>query len=353
MTPLGDNGGFLAAEMLIQEQSVEIRVLARQGMSIKAIARELSVSRNTVRKYLRGEGPPRYSARAPRPTKLDAYKSYLQERIEAASPHWIPATVLLREIQARGYAGGISQLRSYLAAFKHQPEAPLIRFETPPGKQMQVDFTTIRRGRSPLKAFVATLGYSRASFVHFSEREDSAAWLAGLEAAFAYFGGVAQQALFDNAGAIISERNAYGEGQHRWHPALADLAERYGFVPKVCRPYRAQTKGKVERFNGYLKGSFITPLAATLKQAGLVLDVATANAHIGPWMEAVAHQRIHATTGEKPAVRLAEERLALLPLPTSVALPAPAPSLREGHTLPHESLQHPLSVYDQLLEVRA
>lgn len=340
--------------MLDQEQSVEIRVMARQGYSIKAIARELDLSRNTVRKYMRAQSAlPRYTPRSSRAIKLDPYKAYLQDRIDAARPRWIPATVLLREIRERGYTGGISQLRAYLAPFKHAPEAPLVRFETPPGKQVQVDFTTIRCGRSPLKALVATLGYSRATFVRFSAREDSPAWLTGLREAFRYFGGVTEDALFDNASPIISERNAYGDGRHRWHPGLAELAEEYGFRPKVCRPYRAQTKGKVERFNGYLKGSFITPLAATLKAAGLALDVEAANAHIGPWLDEVAHQRMHGTTGVQPAVLLAEERHALRPLPVDKTAPAPAPSLRAGQVLPHESFQHPLSVYEQLLEVSA
>ena len=157
----------------------------------------------------------------------------------------------------------------------------------------------------------------------------------------------------NNASAIIGERDAYGAGAQRWQPALAALAETYGFRPRVCRPYRAQTKGKVERFNGYHKGSFVTPLAATLKMAGRTLDVATANAHIGRWCAEVAHQRIHGTTGDKPAVRLAGERHALRPLPADTAVPAavvPAPS---GRVLPHESLQHPLSVYQALLEVSA
>ena len=87
------------------------------------------------------------------------------------------------------------------------------------------------------------------------------------------FGGVPRHVLFDNAKTIVVERDAYGEGQHRWHRGLLALAEEYGFGLKLCRPYRAKTKGKVERFNGYLKGSFLVPLAATLKSAGLKLDV--------------------------------------------------------------------------------
>ncbi|SOS30549.1 transposase (plasmid) [Pseudomonas syringae pv. avii] len=162
--------------MLTQEQSVEIKVLARQGHGIKFIARELGISRNTVRKYLRkARSLPSDKVRPARPCKIDPFKDYLHERIEAARPHWIPATVLLREITALGYSGGVSRLKAYIRPFKRKAEEPVVRFETLPGKQIQVDFTTIRRGRQPLKAFVATLGFSRASFVRFSERENRAA----------------------------------------------------------------------------------------------------------------------------------------------------------------------------------
>jgi hypothetical protein len=147
------------------------------------------------------------------------------------------------------------------------------------------------------------------------------------------------------------ERDAYGEGRHRWNAKLLATAQDYGFIARACRPYRARTKGKVERFNGYLKGSFITPLAATLNQAGLRLDVATANAHIGPWLELIAHQRIHGTTGVKPQIRLDQERFELAPLPSQ---PQPVVQQRPISTrpVPTESLQHPLSVYDRLLETR-
>ena len=119
--------------MLVAEEAVEIRVLSKQGKSIRDIARLLKVSRNTVRRYVRGEGLPRYERRA-RPSKLDDYKQYIAERVRAAAPEWIPATVLLRELRALGYAGGVSILKDHLATLKPvaRPE-PLIRFETEPG----------------------------------------------------------------------------------------------------------------------------------------------------------------------------------------------------------------------------
>jgi transposase len=169
--------------MLTQEQAVEVRVLKRQGKSIRAIARELGLSRVTVRRYLREPGARRYGPREPRPTKLDPHVEYVLSRVEAARPKWIPATVLLREICERGYAGGISQLKAYLAPLKRGEPEPLVRFETEPGEQMQADFTHIRRGRDPLLAFVATLGYSRSSFVRFTLAEDAATLCACLREA--------------------------------------------------------------------------------------------------------------------------------------------------------------------------
>ena len=97
--------------MLTQEQAVEIRVLRRRGLGIRAIARELGCSRTTVKRYLCDEAAARYGPRQPRPTKLDAHKAYLLGRIDAARPRWIPAVVLLREVRERGYTGGIAQLR--------------------------------------------------------------------------------------------------------------------------------------------------------------------------------------------------------------------------------------------------
>jgi transposase len=129
--------------MLTQEQAVEIRVMARRGERLRAIAPQVGCSRNTVRRYLRDEEARRYSAREPRPCKLDEYKGYLDARIAQARPRWIPATVLLRETREQGYNGGITQLRDWLLPMKQGEPDPVVRFETPPGQQMQAD--TLRR----------------------------------------------------------------------------------------------------------------------------------------------------------------------------------------------------------------
>jgi transposase len=214
---------------------------------------------------------------------------------------------------------------------------------------MQADFTYIRRGREPLLALVATMGYSRATFVKFTTGEDASTLCAGLCEAFNYFGGVPEHVLFDNTKAVVIERDAYAPGLHRWNTELNELAQACGFTPRLCRPYRAKTKGKVERFNAYLKGSFVVPLAATLKASGLQLDLNVANSHVRRWLDEVANARVHATTKAVPAQRLAEERAVMLPAP---ALKAPKP-IKQRVTMPMESLQHPLAVYDELLQVFA
>src|SRR5271154_6176716 len=245
--------------MLVAEEAVEIRVLRRQGKSIRKIARMLDVSRNTVRRYLRVEGPPRYTREA-RPIKLDAFKRYIAERVKAAAPDWIPATVLLRELRALGYSGGYSILKDHLATLRPlaKPE-PLIRFETDPGRQMQVDFATIRRGRDRLSVFIATLGWSRASYVEFVTDERLETLLGCHERAFYFFGGVSHEVLYDNMRTVVSDRDLYGPGLHRYNRTLLDFAHHQGFVPRLCMPYRPKTKGKVERFIRYLRASFYVP----------------------------------------------------------------------------------------------
>jgi transposase len=338
--------------MLQLEGYVEIQVLRRQGKSIRAISAELGVARNTVRKYLRAERRPRSRPRPARASKLDAFRAYLQERVRQAHPQWIPASVLEREIRERGYSGKGAILRAYMSTLKPRaPEDPVVRFETAPGEQVQVDWGEFRQGREPLCAFVATLGYSRYAFVEFVTDQSIQTLLRCHAHAFEWFEGVPQRVLYDNMKTVILSRHTYGPGLHRFQPAFLDFAHHHGFLPQVCRPYRAKTKGKVERFIRYLRYSFYVPLLSRLRAAGLALDAQTANTEVRSWLHQVANARVHATTQAVPQIRWLAEREQLLPLPP----PYPA-RLTESSAAPLATwrtvppLQHPLSVYDALLQ---
>jgi transposase len=336
--------------MLQKELQVEIQVLHQQGKGIRAIAREMGVARNTIRAILEGKSDGQYGPRQPRPTKIDAHKDYLQERLEAAGKIRLPAKVLLREIRAKGYAGGITRLKEYLREIRPAPpDEPVVRFETEPGRQLQIDFVVFRRGELPLRAFTAELGFSRYSYVEFTGNESGVTLVACLERALHYFGGVPLHVLCDNPKTIIIERNAYGEGLHRYQKAWLDFVKHYGLRVKLCAPYRAQTKGKVERFHRYLRESFFNPLQAA--QTDLV-DVALANREVRPWLDEVANCRLHATLKERPVDRLALERQSLRPLPLPYGgrqLVTPTPTGLHV-PVPTESLQHPLSVYELVAE---
>lgn len=351
---------------------MEIQLLKKHGLSLRQIAREVGCAVNTVRRQLAEGEMPKYVRKVKRPTKLEAYETYLRARQESAKPLWIPATVLLREIAERGYLGGQSQLRAFLRTLKPtQALEPVVRFETAPGEQLQVDWVEFRKGAKPLYAFCATLGYSRASYVQFVSDMKVQTLVACHEHAFEAFGGVPRRVLYDNMKTVVLERDSHGEGQHRYHAGFLDYARHCGFVIKLCRPYRAKTKGKVERFNGYLRRSFYVPLVSRLKQAGLQLDVVSANIEVSRWLAEVANDRVHGTTGVQPSARLRQERPSLQPIAApwradiaaarplgaqatgTAATDAPAKPVRPAIVAEHLAravpMQHPLAVYEQLL----
>ncbi|GAB1720463.1 MAG: transposase [Nitrosospira sp.] len=349
--------------MITDEVYVEIKLLKKHGLSLRQIAKEVGCAVNTVRRHLDDANLPRYNRKKSRMTKLSRFEEYLRERQAAAHPEWIPASVLLREIVALGYAGGGSQLRAHMHALKPAlPIDPVVRFKTVPGEQMQVDWIEFRKGKNPLYAFCATLGFSRMSFVEFVTDMKVRTLIACHDHAFEYFGGVARSVLYDNMKTVVLECDASGQGAHRFHSGFLDYARHCGFVIKLCRPYRARTKGKVERFNGYLRHSFYVPLVAALKQAGLTLDAVTANIEVRRWLKDIANERIHGTTQARPAERLKAECLQSLPGPWRGDIPAARPQ-REIAAPPaqrpvviieriaqHTPAQHPLAVYERLLD---
>jgi transposase len=335
-----------------------IQIMYKQGYSKKRIARELGISVNTVRKYIVSDESPSYSARPPTPLKLDSYRVYIKQRLEAAHPNWIPATVLFREIKAMGYTGGETTVRNYLRSQKPvASEEPLIRFETEPGQQMQVDWAEFQKGRNRLSAFVATLGYSRASYVEFVNNEKLETLIRCHENAFDYFGGVPKEILYDNMKTVIIERNYYGDGKHRLQSGFWDFSKHHNFIPRVCRPYRAKTKGKVERFIHYLRYSFYQPFLAELKPNGILMEPDIANQRVLAWLNTIANRRVHGTTQAVPFERLVEEQAALEPMTspyTGVAVKTLATQQTTTEptlgTYPEVTiLQHELSTYEQLL----
>lgn len=350
--------------MKLKEVYVEIQLLKKHGLSLRQIAAEVGCAVNTVRRHLALEALPKYERKVKRQTKLAQFEQYLRDRQQAAEPDVIPATVLYREISARGYEGGMSQLRAFVRTLRPAPPAdPVVRFETAMGEQLQVDWVEFRKGSAPLHAFCATLGFSRASYVEFVNNMKVDTLIACHERAFAAFGGVTRRVLYDNMKTVVLERDAYGEGEHRFHAGFLDYARHSGFVIKLCQPYRAKTKGKVERFNGYLRRSFYVPLASRLAQSGQKLDVVTANVEVAHWLREVANARIHGTTGEPPAEALKREVehlqalpapwraniAAARPQPAAAAPAAPRPVAVVERIAQPSPVQHPLQVYDALL----
>jgi len=139
------------------------------------------------------------------------------------------------------------------------------------------------------------------AYVEFCDDERVETLIRCHENAFVAFGGVTREVLFDNMKTVVLERNTYGRGVHRFHAGFLDYAKHAGFLPRLCQPYRACTKGKVERFVGYLKGSFWVPFVASMRQLGLTPDKHAANAAVSRWLREVANARVHATIGEIPA----------------------------------------------------
>lgn len=336
--------------MLGELEMLTIQIMYKQGNSLKKISRETGHSINTVRKYIEETNPPRYKPRPVKISKLEAYKPYLQTRIEQAKPHWIPAIVLLQEIKIRGYQGEISLLRNYLQPLKPSAkERSFIRFETEPGEQMQVDFAHFKEGKNVFYAFVALLGYSRMAFVKFVDNQQIETVIACHEEAFEYFGGIPQQCLYDNMKTIIIKRHAFGEGQHKLNSTFYDFSKHYGFQPRVCKPYHPQTKGKVERIISYLRYSFYHPFIAGKKD----ISLSEFNGAVITWLNQVANQRIHATTRTSPLARWEIEKEHLFSIPPHYTTHygerismTPAQPMMNQNTF---SIQHPLSTYDALL----
>jgi transposase len=297
--------------MIKKEDFIVIHALKEKGYNISEIAKLTKLDRKTVRKRLLDVALVITNRTSKNISKLEAYKPYILDFVSKSNKR-IPYSAIMRDIKDLGYTGGRSILQEFLTnyyknnALKKLADDPVVRFETEIAEQMQVDWTTIRSGRFPIYAFVATLGYSRYTFVYFTDNMEANTLIMCHEKAFLFFGGTTKHILYDNMKAVVIERDKYGKGKHQYNAKLLDLSKTYGFRIKLCRPFRAKTKGKVERFNSYLKGNFYRPLVITLSDAKLEITHHVLNNSITPWL-IEANGRLHGTTGKVPSEVFIEE----------------------------------------------
>jgi transposase len=293
----------------------EIMQRHQAGMKVRAIARELGLSRGAVARVVArvqaqraGRAAPSAGPR-PRASIVDPFEPLLKELL-AKYPH-LTVERALEEVRARGYTGGYTVLRQRVRQLRPRPAPPPVpRFETGPGLQAQMDYGVhdldlLREGRRRLYLFSYLLGYSRRQYLHWVESMDLPTTLREHVRAFHHLGGVARTCLYDNFKAVVLRHDAEGAF---YHPKFLAFATHYGFRPQACRVRRPQTKGKIEKQMHYVQTNLLNGRSFdTLEH----LNEVTAW-----WLQNVADVRVLRDFKESPLQRHERERPHLLPLPT-------------------------------------
>jgi transposase len=294
--------------MVGKERWEGIHRLRCAGMAVSRIARATGLDRKTVRRCLRQTEWQPYQREPLTETLLAQHAGWLTER--APQVHY-SARILFQELRAdRDYRGSYETVRDALRPLRAEASAASLtqcRFETEPGEQAQADWGEVlvrfAEGPATVHIFVLTLGYSRRAWAEGYEHERMESLLVAHEHGFAHLGGLTREILYDRMRTVILSD---GREQRRWNPTFKAFAEYWGFEPRVCRAYRAQTKGKVESGVKYVKGNFLPGRSFR--------DLADFNEQLEAWLGEIADVRIHGTTHEPPIERYARERAALLPL---------------------------------------
>lgn len=326
----------------------QIRALCRLGWGAKRVARELGLARNTVRKYrdpnqLVGVQK-RPEARGLSPEQIAQAKELFTTTAEhnAAVVHQLLdcPDVSLRTVQRY-----VEPIRTSLKS----EDCASVRFETPPGQQIQIDFgeRRVNLGGTYVLVyfFVATLSYSRRTFVRASLSQRQAEWMQGLEEAILHFGGRPEVVLVDNARALIIEHT-----QERVvvNPVFQQFCADRELTVMACRPYRPRTKGKVENGVKYVKRNAIAG-----RSFSGILEL---QEHLKSWMSQ-ADSRIHGTTHRRPIDMFHEaEAKALRPL-HNLRIGIPSKKLRRKvandchfdldttrYSVPHQLTHHTVEV---------
>jgi transposase len=292
--------------MIGRDRWDEIHRLAASQVTIAEIGRRLDVDRKTVARCLRQEAWQPYRRAAPAETLVTPHVPFLQARAPAVD---YSARILWQELRAHhGYRGSYETVKRFIRPLREEglrASLTWTRFETPPGAQSQIDWGQARvvlGGRPVVRhLFVLTLGFSRRSVYVPCPTETLSELLDAHERAFEYFGGHTCEHLYDRPRTVCrpTERGVV------WNPTFRAFADFWGFEPRLCRPYRAQTKGKVESGIKYFRRNF---LPGREFRDDLDLDE-----QLGEWMGTVADLRVHGTTHERPIDRFAREAGTLIP----------------------------------------
>jgi transposase len=272
--------------------------------SKKSIARALQLDIKTVRKILRQKQPQGYSREKQESLILKPHKSYILKRLAAVG---YCAQAIYEELRLMGYRGSYDVVKRFVSPLREEAEIEAtVRFETPPGQQGQADWgqcwTMIAGRRVKVHLFVLTLGYSRRMYAVATSDEKMPAFLRSHEEAFEFLGGVPHEIVYDNLKSVVLGRDFEGS-RFEWNPVFWDFSRYYGFHPAPHRPYRPQTKGKVESGVKYVK---------RFLRGKEFMSLDDLNAQLLDWITTFADQRIHGTTHRKPSEMFLEERDLLL-----------------------------------------
>ena len=291
-----------------KERWEELGRMRAAGMTTSAISRVTGLDRKTVRACLRkGRWEPYRRAPAGE-TLLSPHRTWLVERAPQVN---YSAQILFQELRAsRGYTGGYDTVRNAVRPLRLEAAAQSLtqrRFETEPGQQAQVDWGQVRvrfaGSAAQVHIFVMTLGYSRRAYAEGYQNERMGALLSAHEHAFAHFGGRTAEILYDRMRTVTTGVIS-AEGKPRWNATFEAFARHWGFEPRLCRPYRAQTKGKVESGVKYVKRNFLP--------GRVFRDLEDFNEQLATWQGEVADVRLHGTVHERPIDRFAREAAALV-----------------------------------------
>lgn len=286
-----------------------IREKAQEGKSPYAISKETGISENTIKKYISPENiaagiPPHGLKGRHKGSKLDPFKADIDEMLSRGIYN---CEVIQERLKEKGYAGKITILKEYVSPHRPPKSAPAVqRYSTLPGKQAQMDWGIVNCIDADgvihkIPGFVMIMGSSRAKYVEFTKRCDFYSLIRCMVDAFEYFGGVPDTVLTDNMKTVIHGREA---GKPLWNSQFENFAADMGFIPKVCKPRRPRTKGKVERLVRYVKENFLPGCVFT--------DLNDLNTQVIAWCKKV-DSRKHSTTGKIPLIELGKEPLHPLP----------------------------------------